>query len=49
MIQKTLLLACDASSKGISALLMQENKGVETPIAHASKTLTETLVRYFTN
>ena len=43
---KTLILACDASNKGIGAVLMQENKGVETPIAHASKTLTETQIRY---
>ena len=43
---KTSILACDASNKVIGAVLMQDNKGVETPIAHASKTLTETQIRY---
>ena len=43
---KTLILACDASNKSIGAVLVQENKSVETPIAHALKTLTETRIRY---
>ena len=43
---KPLILATDASNKGIGAVLMQEHEGVETPLAHASKTLTDTQKRY---
>ena len=38
---KTLILATDASNQGIGACLMQEFDSIETPISHASKTLTE--------
>ena len=43
---KPLILATDASNKGIGAVLMQKHNGIEKPIAHASKTLTETQRRY---
>ena len=43
---KPLILATDASNKGIGAVLLQEHEGIETPLAHASKVLTETQKRY---
>ena len=43
---KPVILATDASQCGIGAALMQEHDGVERPIAHVSKTLTETQERY---
>lgn len=43
---KTLVLATDASSYGIGAVLSQLDGDVETPIAYGSKTLTETQKNY---
>lgn len=43
---KPLILATDASQYGVGAALMQMQDGVEKPLAHASKTLTETQKRY---
>ena len=38
---KPLVLATDALNKGIGSVLLQEREGIETPLAHASKVLTE--------
>jgi len=46
---KNLILATDASQYGIGAVLMQEQNGVEQPIAHASKTLTKAQKTIFSN
>ena len=43
---KPLILANDASQRGIGAVLMQKQKDEERPIAHASKTLSLTQQRY---
>ena len=43
---KLLILATDASQRGIDAVLMQKQNGEERPIAHASKTLSSTQQRY---
>ena len=43
---KTLILATDASSYGIGAVLSQLDSSGETPIAYGSKTLTETQKNY---
>ena len=43
---KPLILATDASQRGIGAVLMQKQNGEERPIAHASKTLSSTQQRY---
>lgn len=46
-VKKKLLLACDASSYGVGAVLSHVNdKGEERPIAYASRTLTKTEQRY---
>ena len=43
---KPLILATDASQRGIGAVLMQKQNDEEKPIAHASKTLSSTQQRY---
>ena len=43
---KPLILATDASQRGIGAVLMQKQNDEERPIAHASKTLSSTQQRY---
>ena len=43
---KPLILATDASNNGVGAVLLQEIDGGEVPIAHASKTLTDSQKRY---
>ena len=43
---KPLILATDASNNGVEAVLLQEIDGGEVPIAHASKTLTDSQKRY---
>ena len=43
---KPLILATDVSNKGIGAVILQEREGIETPLAHSSKLLTETQKRY---
>ena len=43
---KPLILATDASQRGIGAVLMQKQNDEERPIAHASKTQSSTQQRY---
>ena len=43
---KPLILATDASQRGIGAVLMQKQNDEERPIAHASKTLSSTQQRH---
>ena len=43
---KPLILATDASNKGIGAVLLQECEGIENPLAHAYIVLTETQKLY---
>ena len=43
---KTLILATDASSYGIGAVLSQQDQDGELPIAYASKTLTDMQKKY---
>ena len=41
-LDRPLILATDASNKGIGAVLLQGHEGIETPLAQAYKVLTET-------